>query len=314
MHTQPLRLVTHDGPFHADDVLAVAWMIYSHPFARVDILRTRDAAQLHAALNDGISILIDVGGRCKPSYGWLDHHMAEGRPEWENGSPMAAAGLSLRYTLNQYGMKLDDLPEEIVQLFEYVDRVDNGQTAPLDFQFSRLVGECNPSRINITNADFNSSFMRCVKITQLMLSGMFRGEFVDLAAAHKFFEVQAEPMLRRHKQELQESEARLKSFMELWKGSSTLMLNNFEPSAKMLLVGMPGLKLYAFPAVGNAQEYMVQIAPKTYFKFPQAWWGLYEKDLKAAGAPEGVQFCHHAGFLCKVASKEVAQKLLNMFR
>ena len=309
-----LVLVTHDGPFHADDVLAVAWMIHTHPFARIDIVRTRDEAKLQAALNDGMSILIDVGGKCKPSMGWLDHHMPEGRPTWEDGAPMAAAGLCLHYTCKEYGISVDELPDEIVALFKHVDAVDNALSAPTNFQFSRLVGECNPSRVNITASDFNKSFMRVVKITQLMLSGMFRGEFMDIDDAQRFFEIQAEPLLKRHKQDLQESETRLKSFMGLWKGSSTLMLDNFEPSAKLLLVGMPGLKLYAFPAVGNNNEYMVQVAPKTTFKFPTAWWGLYEKDLKVAGAPEGVQYCHHAGFLCKVANKEVAQQLLNKFK
>lgn len=314
MNIKTIRIVTHDGPFHADDVLAVAWLIHTHPFSRVDIIRTRDVQKLKDAINDGLSLLIDVGGKCNIAMGWLDHHMAEGRPNWEDGTPMAASGLTLRHTCKEYGLTIADFPEEIVELFKNVDAVDNAMPAPAHFQFSRLVGECNPSRVNIATSEFNKSFIRVVKITQLMLSGMFRGEFMDLQEAQRFFEIQAEPMLKRHKQDLLESEARLKAFMQSWKGSSTLMLDNFEPSAKLLLVGMPGLKLYAFPAVGDNNEYMVQIAPKTSFKFPVSWWGFYEKELKAIGAPEGVQYCHHSGFLCKVASKEVAQQLLNMFK
>jgi uncharacterized UPF0160 family protein len=313
LNTDSIFIVTHDGPFHADEVLAIAWIIHVNPLARVTILRTRDEATISRYRNEGMALIIDVGGKCCPRLGWLDHHLAEGRPTWDDGSPMASAGLSLHYMLKKHGIAFDSIPEEVVQLFKNVDSVDNGGTAPTDFQFSRLVAECNPSGINTSAEDFYKSFKTVVKIVQMMLSGLFRGDLVGIEDAQRFFEAYAAPMLKRHAAEMEASSTRMQNYLSTWKTSKTLLLNNFEPAAKLMVVNMPGLKLYGFPMI-NGSAYIVQVVPKTGFLFPKEWRGLNsEAALTKVGAPGGVEYCHHGGFLCKVKDKAAAEALLEHF-
>jgi uncharacterized UPF0160 family protein len=61
---QLLRVVTHDGAFHADDVFAIATIILAHPFPEgpvsVNVVRSRKPAVL-----DKADILVDVGKTCR---------------------------------------------------------------------------------------------------------------------------------------------------------------------------------------------------------------------------------------------------------
>jgi len=78
-----MKLVTHDGIFHADDVFAGAVLRLVWPAA--PITRTRDAALIAAA-----DLAFDVGG------GAYDHHQRGGNGARDNGVPFAAFGLVWR--------------------------------------------------------------------------------------------------------------------------------------------------------------------------------------------------------------------------
>lgn len=88
----PIEIATHNGPFHADDAMAVALMRLVHPDAAV--VRSRDPGRLQRA-----DVRLDVGGRADPATGDYDHHFAAaprraGHPGSDApGTPLAATGL-----------------------------------------------------------------------------------------------------------------------------------------------------------------------------------------------------------------------------
>ena len=75
-----MKLVTHDGIFHGDDVFASAALLAAFPGASLD--RTRNPQRAAAA-----DIAFDVGG------GAYDHHQRGGNGARPNGIPYAAFGL-----------------------------------------------------------------------------------------------------------------------------------------------------------------------------------------------------------------------------
>ena len=77
--------VTHDGVFHADDVLGAA--ILRKAYKNITIVRTRDPKVLEEA-----DILFDVGSSYDPSSGRFDHHQAN-PPRRKNGIPNSASSL-----------------------------------------------------------------------------------------------------------------------------------------------------------------------------------------------------------------------------
>ena len=66
-----LRVATHWGSFHADDVLA--WALIRHFLdSDAEVVRSRDPAVLASA-----DIVMDVGGTFDPAARRFDHHQQE---------------------------------------------------------------------------------------------------------------------------------------------------------------------------------------------------------------------------------------------
>lgn len=90
-----MQLVTHDGNFQADDVLAYAMLTFIFPDHT--LIRTRDPKMIQPEAN---RIVFDVGGKYDPSLFLFDHHYSDKLlPHYimNNGkeafAPMAACGL-----------------------------------------------------------------------------------------------------------------------------------------------------------------------------------------------------------------------------
>src|SRR5690242_16967368 len=127
-----MKVATHPGNFHADDVFAIAVLELVH--GGLEIVRTRDPeAQATADLR------VDVGGRSDPATGDFDHHQKGGAGERENGLRYASFGLVWR----EHGAALAGSAEAAAAIDERlvcgVDANDVGQ--PL---IEPLVGDIRP--------------------------------------------------------------------------------------------------------------------------------------------------------------------------
>lgn len=81
-----MKIVTHSGRFHVDDVFAVATALLVYPDA--EVLRSRDEKVINSA-----DITIDVGFISDPEKNRFDHHQSEGAGKRENGIPFSSFGL-----------------------------------------------------------------------------------------------------------------------------------------------------------------------------------------------------------------------------
>src|SRR5690242_10089916 len=115
-----MKVATHPGNFHADDVFAIAVLELVH--GELEIVRTRDAEAQAAA-----DLRVDIGGRSDPATGDFDHHQRGGAGERANGIRYASFGLVWR----EFGAGLagsqdaaDAIDERLVQ---GVDANDTGQ-------------------------------------------------------------------------------------------------------------------------------------------------------------------------------------------
>jgi uncharacterized UPF0160 family protein len=84
-----MKVATHDGSFHADDVFAVAALRLLHP--GLEVVRSRDRDVLAHA-----DVRVDVGLRSDPASGDFDHHQREGAGRRESAIPYASFGLVWR--------------------------------------------------------------------------------------------------------------------------------------------------------------------------------------------------------------------------
>ena len=83
---------THDGRFHADDVIAVALLFYLHSECETKLMRTRDPAILEKC-----SHVVDVGGQYDLASNRFDHHQVECNERFPGHDvPLSASGLVYR--------------------------------------------------------------------------------------------------------------------------------------------------------------------------------------------------------------------------
>jgi uncharacterized UPF0160 family protein len=112
-----MKIATHPGNFHADDVFAVAVLQLVH--GSVDVVRTREPVDA--------DIRVDIGGRSDPATGDFDHHQRGGAGERPNGIRYASFGLVWR----EFGAALTGSEDGAAaideRLVQGVDANDTGQ-------------------------------------------------------------------------------------------------------------------------------------------------------------------------------------------
>lgn len=115
-------IAVHDGPFHKDDVIAVALAMIERENIKkkcdiVKIIRTRDKNKL-----DDADIVLDVGGTYN-GVKYFDHHQ-EDVPVYSNGVKCAACGLYLK---NMHSLTDDEKQYLLDNALYAVQAHDNGQ-------------------------------------------------------------------------------------------------------------------------------------------------------------------------------------------
>lgn len=114
-----MKIATHNGHFHADEIMAVAALLLKYPGA--DIIRTRRMEEIESA-----DIVVDVGHIHDPSIMRFDHHQPQGAGKRSNGIPYASFGLVWK----EFGVEIAGGEEEANLIEEKlvmpIDALDNG--------------------------------------------------------------------------------------------------------------------------------------------------------------------------------------------
>ena len=145
-----MKIVTHDGPFHADDVFAYA--VLRAALGDIQLVRSRDPAVI-----DRADLVFDVGSVYDPATRRYDHHMRE-RPLRACGTPYSSVGLIWR----DYGraafpslLQTDALDKN---LWELIWRdIDMGLILAID-QADNGVAPAGPGHLSAVIEAFNADW------------------------------------------------------------------------------------------------------------------------------------------------------------
>lgn len=273
-------VATHDGPFHADDVMAYA-LVRTFWDDEADVIRTRDPEQIARA-----TIAVDVGGSYDPSKLRFDHHQATYQ------GPFSSAGMVLDWLAG--AGRID--PELAANLrsgvMEYLDAVDNGRTAPKPDVpcFPRIVEALNqPAR---THAAFDHGYRQAAAFAELWIRG--------LVAEHEK-KLTARTVVRDAMAEAVANGLRVIELAEYvpWKGVYFESGGETHPTDYVLHPGTDGTwRLVAIPPKPGD---FGQKRP-----LPESWAGLSDAELEAATGVKGSMFCHKNQFIAVFRTREAA--------
>lgn len=291
-----MKIVTHNGNFHTDDVFAVAALHILFPGA--EIIRSRDEKVIRSA-----DIVVDVGEIDDATSNRFDHHQKGGAGGRLNGIPYSSLGLVWK----KYGEELcgtKDVMENIDQIFvQPIDAGDNGVDT-----FTTVIPGVSPYLIHgIVNSyrltwkevdDWDKRFDECMKWAVSFLSRLIKIQ-KDI--------VEGESIVRKAYE--QSEDKRLVIIGEKYDFGRELIGNALSKSPDPLYAiscrrDHRDWRLLAIKKGGGSLE------PRK--ALPESWRAKRGEEFDRATGVNGGGFCHRTGFMCTAESREAIVKLAKL--
>jgi len=266
-----LLVVTHSGPFHADDVTAVA-LLRTFRDPQLDVVRSRDPADW--ARGD---IVVDVGAVYDPATGRFDHHQ-----ESYTG-PLSAAGMVLAWLAESAIIDADMARHLRETLVDYLDEVDNGRTAPKKEVpcFPQLVSALNQTAR--TSEEFDACFSNAVDVATQYLAGL-------VAERERVLEARDAVVAEMNAAAAEGREVLFFDSYLRWKAPYFDHQGESHPTVYALHPGTDGT--WRIVAVPPRLGDFGQKRP-----LPEAWAGKSDAELEAVTGIPGSVFCHKNRFI-----------------
>lgn len=286
------RVGTHNGRFHADEVMATAILKELYD---IEVTRTRDPEVLK-----DLEIVYDVGD------GAYDHHQID-KEFRENGTPYAACGLIWRGFGKEVIRKSEPTfsEQEINSVFRNIDRnlmesidaSDNGMRGAVGIiptpNISTILANFNPPW-NAEAADEDEYFHEAVKLAGVILGNAI-GQSVSTVKAR---EAVAAAFDKRPRPEL-------------------LVLDRAYPWAR-LINGIDREKQVLFVVFPREEEFLLQTVRGqggslgNRKSLPEAWAGKRGQELNELVGIQDAIFCHSGRFIAAAKSFESIMKMADI--
>jgi uncharacterized UPF0160 family protein len=286
-----IKLVTHNGSFHTDDIFAAATLsLYLEKEGKeFEIIRTRDPEIIESG-----DYVFDVGIIYDPAKNRFDHHQPNGAGKRSNSIDYAAFGLVWK----TFGIKLCSVQEVVAIVDEHlvcpIDAGDNGislfekkyDISP--YLIQNVFGTMSPTwREEDVNID--DVFLKCVSFAKEILSREI------IQAEDKYLAIESANVIYKNSED--------KKILILDKNYPEQIFESF-PETLFVIYPRRANEDWGVRAVKDGTSSF-----KNRKDFPNAWAGLRDQDMvKASGVSDAI-FCHRALFLAVAKSKEGAIKL-----
>lgn len=294
-----VKIATHDGTFHADEVfaLAVLKIYFEAKNQEIQIVRTRDLDMI-----SDCQIVVDVGSKYDHKNHIYDHHQKEKPGKHKNGIPYASFGLIWKH----FGRKLttNRLVHEIIErkVVCPIDALDNGISVSTPITkgvveyaiaqtFSAICAHFGDEKID-------EAFQKSISLAEIILKGEM---------------IKAEEKIKGEKAVTKE--------IKKQGNPDILLLDQFQ-NWEAAVSKSKNIKLVIFPdrkpdrwCIQTARDDL-DIFGSDRISFPNHWRGLANIELvNVSEVPDSV-FCHTGGFFAVTKTKDsailLAQKAINL--
>lgn len=286
-----MKLVTHSGSFHLDDLFAIATIKILYP--DVEIVRSRGQKDF-----DDADFVVDVGDIDNPEKNRFDHHQKGGAGVRENGVPYAAFGLVWKKfgPLVSGEARVADLVDK--KMVQPIDAADNGYNmyretkkglSPylLDNAFKALT----PTWRDEETVD--DTFIRLLPLAQEIL-------IREIKKAQYFFE--DTEIVKESYKNTEDKRIIVLEHPMAWK---SVISRKKEP---LFLI-------HPNQITGEWILACVRKTPRSHENrklLPQAWAGKRGEALEQVTGVKGAESCHNKRFIATAWTREAAMELAKM--
>ena len=274
---------THDGAFHADDVMACALLLFFKVIDRDKIIRTRDIGRIETC-----DFVCDVGGEYDAKRRRFDHH------QHEYIGKQSSAGMIWVYLKEQKIVDVDLYEYLNKQLVHGIDEIDNGINFPPfgHTTFSQVIAAFVPASHETDDNEMDEAFERALDFSLGHLERVIdKYEYIK-SCSHIVKEVMA-----------QMDECLVFDRAIPWLEA---FFDNGGESHSAEFVLMPAKNHWKLRGIPPSYEKRMDVKRS----FPKNWLGLIGEDLEKVSGISGSIFCHKGGFISIWETKEAALKAL----
>jgi len=280
-----MRVATHSGPFHADEVFAYA-LLRVFLGEELELLRTRDPVLIARA-----DIAIDVGGEYDPPHRRFDHHQRA-----YHGS-LSSAGMVLDW-LEHTGKLPAPLAAQLRRDWvDFIDAVDNGRRSPgggvpcISLIVAVLAEQA------LSPADFDARFLEAVAMCEGVLRGL-------CAMEHRGQEASSAVVAAMQRAEAAGSRVLVFDRHYKWKRAYFEHGGAHHTSDYVLFPDDEGgWRLLGVP--DDAGGFGLKRP------LPAEWAGLVDDELSTVIGVAGAKFCHKNRFIAVFASEAAARAAIS---
>ncbi|MDH5442326.1 MAG: MYG1 family protein [Candidatus Nomurabacteria bacterium] len=294
--SKKVKLVTHNGSFHSDDVFACAtlqiWLDqqgkkYSvHRVGHTDPLVTSG------------DYVFDIGGIYNPETNRFDHHQSGGAGKRANGIEYASFGLVWKHIGLNFGSKR--LVGRVDHFAQAIDATDNG----INLFNLNSIGE-TPFLIEDAISSFNTGwdegletydqFITAVNLAKQILKRLIRKATSDTTAMD-IIDKAYQSAENKNLVVIDQPLGRFIIVETLGGHNDTVYAVHPDSKGNWSVVGMRA----------DANTYA------TRKPLPAAWAGLTGSEMASVSGVDDAIFCHRSLFTCRAKSKEGALQLVKI--
>lgn len=271
-------VVTHNGPFHADEIVAIAQLLLAK---RVDkVIRSRDAKVIQEA-----NYVVDVGGIYDPTSRRFDHHQQDYKGEH------SSAGLVGQFLKNEGFYDEETYLFLKKRLLDHVDAFDNGRVSKEILQvetFSSIIEMFVPPKEECLDAEMEFAFDQALDFA--------KGHIQRLLNRFEY-----ERSCREYIQGVMQSCKEILFF-----DRAVPWLDNFfalgGQQHRALFIVMPTKEGWKLRVIPDSLETRMGAR----LLLPEEWGGKIGVELENASGIPGAIFCHKGRFIAFFKTKEGA--------
>ncbi len=288
-----MRIITHSGNFHPDELFAVATILLYLKIEAKDceIIRTRDPEIIKTG-----DYVVDIGGELDPKNNRFDHHQKGGGGVRANGVPYASFGLVWK----EFGPKICSGEEAAFRidqkLIQSIDAEDNGVAV-----FEPISKNVRPYQIETAISSFiptwkekdqnvDESFLKILPALKEILTR-------EVTRAEHYLE--GKKFVYQAYEEAPDKRIIVINDTYNWKE----ILSSF---AEPLFVVANDGRRPEWAVAGVRDE---GVSFKSRKLFPESWAGKRDEDFEKVSGVKGAVFCHNGRHLVIAKTREAANAL-----
>lgn len=286
-----MKLVTHNGKFHQDDVTAAVILKKIYPDAT--LVRTRNEEEIRSGC-----VVFDVGRVFDPALNRFDHHQRGFNETFSQDCiiKLSSAGLIFKYFTKEfiktYNFDVDSpifgfIANRIYQdFFLGIDGVDNGYDIGDRYKVRRVCDLVDSFNLSIDEEDVQyKRFVECMEVVRIDLDNFINYKLFGWLPKYEA----ADEVIRKSSGNI------LITDEHISRGMVLELEKKHGKNIMFVVVNRPkDIRAYAIPVSKSSFESKIP--------FKESWRGLTGSELRRVSGIKSAVFVHATGFLgcCEV--------------